>query len=167
MENLKKHLLIYSKTLRKVYFLILAIFLTISVSALAQTTPTVCDTITISSKDTDIYKLILGGKEDEIKNYFSSVTFDVLTNQDNGAIVRAITRLNSNNKVTHTIWILNGIKNSTFDVRSHVYTELEKIEYGKLSFVLKTLVNNFFVNYNEEELTLKRKVDSIQKKMVR
>ncbi|MHC1703316.1 MAG: hypothetical protein AB9846_05355 [Tenuifilaceae bacterium] len=167
MENLKKHLLTHSKTLRMVHFLILVIFLNISVFTFAQTTTAACDTITVSSKDTDIYKLIVGGKEDLIKNYFSSVAFDVLVNQDNGAIVRAITRLNSNNKVTHTIWILNGIKNSTVDVRSHVYTELEKIEYGKLSFVLKTLVNNFFVNYNEEELTLKRKVDSIQKKMVR
>ncbi len=118
MVNLKRQFLInYTKTMRKVHYLVLGIFLTISGFAFAQTTPAACDTLTVSSKDTDIYKLILGGKEDEIKNYFSGVNIDELVCQDNGAIVRAITRLNSNNKVTYTIWILNGIKNSTVDIQ--------------------------------------------------
>jgi hypothetical protein len=149
--------------MKKVYLLITGILLTFSFSLFAQTTASTSDSVV----DKDIYKLIVTGKENEIKDYFKDVTLEVLTRSDNGAIVRGINRLNSNNKVTHTIWILGGVKNSSIDVRRYVYTELEKIEFGKYPYVIKTLVNNFFFNFDEKEVTLTEKVSKIQKKMTK
>ncbi len=118
-------------------------------------------------EDRDINKLIISGKEDEIKQYFNEVTADELMRSDSGAIVKAINRLNTNDKVTRTIWILQEVKNRTVEIKTYIYSELIKVEYGKPSFFLKHMINNFFTNYNENEVTLLEKVRKLQKKMNR
>ena len=143
-----------------------SILLILSVSVCAQSLPLPNDTlITISSNSKNIYKLITHGKEKVIRDYFKSVTFDELVRADSGDIARAITWLRAKEKVTHAIWILEEVKNCSIDKRGYVYTELEKAEYGRLPFFLKTMVNNYFTNFNEKEVTLQRRVSALQRKM--
>ncbi|NVO08983.1 MAG: hypothetical protein HXX16_03380 [Bacteroidales bacterium] len=117
------------------------------------------------SVDKNIYKLIATGQENEIKKYFNEITLDELTRSDTGNIVKAFKRLNTKEKVTHTIWILEEVKNRTLDIKKYVYEELEKVEYNRPSFFLKQLINNYFTNFNEKEITLAEKVTALQNKM--
>ncbi len=123
--------------------------------------------LSLQLKKLDINKLITKGKEDEVKQYFKEVTSDELMSADSGAIVKAFNRLNTNDKVTRTIWILQEVKNRTIEIKTYVYSELIKVEYGKPSFFLKHMINNYFTNYNESEATLLEKVKKLQKKMNR
>jgi hypothetical protein len=86
---------------------------------------------------------------------------------DTGNIVKAFKKLNTKEKVTRTIWILEEVKNRTFEIKKYVYEELEKVEYNKPSFFLKQLINNYFTNLNEKEVALNEKVAALQKKMNR
>jgi len=154
--------------MRKVHILIAGVFLVLSGSVCAQATSALSDSsITVTSKDKDLYRLIVGGKEDEIKNYFKDVALDELTRSDTGAIVSALNKLNPKEKITHTIWMLEEAKNRPVEIRKYMYTELEKVNYSKPSFVLKQLINNYFTNFKEEDATLSEKVTSIQRRMNR
>ncbi|RPH33399.1 MAG: hypothetical protein EHM93_05465 [Bacteroidales bacterium] len=115
----------------------------------------------------NIYRLITNGIEKEIKNYFSAVSLDELIKSDSGAIVKAFKRINTNDKVSRTIWILEEVKNRNVEVRAYVYNELLKIDFGKPSFLLNHMINNYFTNYTEKEITLSEKVRKIHKKMNR
>ena len=121
------------------------------------------DTTKVLNKD--IYKLIKGGVESDIKAYFRETPYETIVLSDSGAIVSALNKLNPKEKVTHTIWILEEVKNRPFDIKKYIYSQLEKVNYSKPSFVLKQLINNYFVNFNENEPALSEKVSSIQKRM--
>ena len=114
-----------------------------------------------------IMKLIASGKENEIKDFFRNITSEELLKTDNGTIVRAFSKLNSNDKVTHTIWILEEVKNRQIEIREYVYTELEKVDFNKPTIVLKHLINNYFTNYHEDEAALAEKLSALQRKMNR
>jgi hypothetical protein len=119
------------------------------------------------SEDKNVYKLIATGQESEIKKYFNEITIDELMRSDTGNIVKAFRKLNTKEKVTRTIWILEEVKNRTFEIKKYVYEELEKVEYNRPSFFLKQLINNYFTNLNEKEVSLTEKVAALQKKMNR
>ncbi len=121
----------------------------------------------LQSEDKNIYKLITSGQENEVKKYFNEITLDELISSDTGNIVKAFKKLNTKEKVTRTIWILEEVKNRTFEIKKYVYEELEKVDYNKPSFFLKQLINNYFTNLNEKEVTLTEKVAALQKKMNR
>jgi len=151
--------------MRIVHFLISGILLTLSLSVFAQIPKCLSDSSTFFTIDKDIYKLITTGQEVEVKRYFQQITFDELIKSDSGVIVKAISKLKSNDKVTRTIWILEEVKNRSFAIKKHLYTELEKVDYKRPSFVLRQLINNYFTNFNETEDTLLLKVSALQKKM--
>ena len=113
----------------------------------------------------EIMKLIVNGKENEIKEYFKTISAEELIKSDNGTIARTFGKLNTNDKVTHTIWILEEVKNRPFEVKQYVYAELIKIDYNKPTMVLRHLINNYFTNYNEKEVELVEKITALQRKM--
>ena len=115
--------------------------------------------------DNGFYKLIILGKEEKIKKYFREVTLETLCKNDSGTIAKAFNRINTNDKVTKTIWILEEIKNRNPEIRAYVYNELLRINYKKPPFLLKHLINNYFTNYNEPIDTLKTRINKLQKKM--
>ena len=148
--------------------LITGILMAASASSYAQSTPNNNDSLlTISQKNINIYKLIIAGKESEIKKYFNTVSLDDLIKSDSGAIAKAFKRINTNDKVTRTIWVLEEIKNRNVEVRSYVYSELLKADFGKPSFLLNHMINNYFVNFKESDTTLIEKVRKLQRKMNR
>jgi hypothetical protein len=156
------------KTMRKNHLFIASILMTMSFSLFAQSTPTsVNNSLTDSLQVKRLYKLITHGQEGEIKKYFNEVSLDELIKSDTGTIVKAINRLSTKDKVTHTIWILEEIKNRNFDLRNYIYTELGKVDFNKPNFMTRQLINNYFTNYIEKEVTLTEKVDALQKKMNR
>lgn len=122
---------------------------------------------TISPLDLDIQRLIVKGVEREIKKYFSTASLAEIIKSDSGAIVKAFKRINTNDKVTRTIWILEEVKNRKGDVREYIYNELLKVDYGKPSFILNHMINNYFVNYKEIDSALTDKVRKLQRKMNR
>lgn len=119
----------------------------------------------ITPESNEIYRLITNGIENDIKKYFKEVDLAELIRSDNGSILKAFNKLNPNDKVTHTIWVLEEIKNRTPEIKRYVYSELEKVDYSKPSFILKQLINNYFTNFNEMDDSLMEKVVNLQKKM--
>lgn len=117
--------------------------------------------------DKNINKLIISGKEEKIRAYFKAVTADELLKVDSGAIAKAFKRINTNDKVTRTIWILEEVKNRSIEIRAYVYNELLKVDFGKPSFFLNHMINNYFTNYTEEEIALSEKVKKLHGKMNR
>lgn len=124
-------------------------------------------TIITQLADKNIYKLIISGKEDKIKRYFREISADELLKADSGAITKAFKRLNTNDKVTRAIWILEEVKNRNLEMRAYVYTELLKVDFGKPSFFLNHMINNYFTNYTEKEITLSEKVRKLHGRMNR
>jgi len=122
---------------------------------------------TIYIENKKIMKLIVNGKENEIKEYFKNILAEDLLKTDNGTIVKAFSKLNANDKITHTIWILEEVKNRQVDIREYVYTELGKVDFNKPTIVLRHLINNYFTNYSEKEAALAEKVSALQHKMNR
>ncbi|NOU16678.1 MAG: hypothetical protein HOO91_03885 [Bacteroidales bacterium] len=176
--------------MRKVHFIIIGILFTLPPTLFAQSKSSIilADNLLITHsvkccgldncsyyhlkgnpqpEDKNIYKLIAIGQENEIKKYFNEITLDELMRSDTGNIVKAFKKLNTKEKVTRTIWILEEVKNRTFEIKKYVYEELEKVDYNKPSFFLKQLINNYFTNLNEKEVTLTEKVTALQKKMNR
>ncbi len=144
------------------------ILMATSNSIYAQTILNNKDTsIIVTAKPTNIYKLILSGQENAIKKHFKTVSFDELIKADSGAIVRAFKRLNTNDKITRTIWILEEVKNREIEVRAYIYNELLKIDFGKPSFFLNHMINNYFTNFTENETSLSEKVRKLHGKMNR
>ena len=134
----------------------------------AQSAPYVNDSLMpVLSKEKNIYKLIIAGQENEIKKYFNHVSLDELIQSDSGAIVKAINKLNTKNRVTHSIWILEAAKSRTPDIRKYIYTHLLLVEYNKPNFMLKTLINNYFTNFHEQEDSLLNQVSSLHRNMIR
>ena len=151
-----------------IHFLIAGILMAISNSIYAQPNLNQKDSsIIYTAKNTNIYKLILAGRESDIKNHFRIVSFDELTKSDSGAIGKAFKRLNTNDKVTRTIWILEEVKNRNIEIRAYVYNELIKIDFGKPSFFLNRMINNYFTNCPENEVSLAEKVRKLHGKMNR
>jgi len=182
--------MIHLKTMRKVYFIIIGILFTLTTTLFAQSKSSIilADNLPVNhsvnfygtdncsyyhlkgnpqSENKNVYKLIATGQESEIKKYFKEITIDELIRSDTGNIVKAFRKLNTKEKVTRTIWILEEVKNRTFEIKKYVYEELEKVDYNKPSFFLKQLINNYFTNLNEKEVTLTEKVAALQKKMNR
>lgn len=124
-------------------------------------------TIITQLADKNIYRLIISGKEDKIKNYFREVSANELLKVDSGAFTKAFKRLNTNDKVTRTIWILEEVKNRNLEIRAYVYNELLKVDFGKPSFFLNHMINNYFTNYTEKEITLSEKVRKLHSRMNR
>jgi len=147
--------------------LIVAILMILSIPTNAQCPSSIKDTSSIVSTDTDIYKLIVSGQEVDVKNYFKNIPLEELIRSDSGAVVRAINRLKSNDKVTHTIWILEEVKNRNIELRRHIYDELNKVEYSRPPFLLKPFINSYFTNYTEPEDSLVDKVKALHKKMIK
>lgn len=163
-------------------FLISSILLTLSLSVNAKHTNAYTikpilsqnsgdglnDSTTVAQQaDKNIYKLIISGKEEKIRSYFKEVTADELLKADSGAITKAFKRVNTNDKVTRTIWILEEVKKRDVEIRAYVYNELLKVDFGKPSFFLNHMINNYFTNYPEKEATLSEKVRKIHGKMNR
>lgn len=123
----------------------------------------------INAQQTDkkIYKLIISGKEDKIKGYFREVSADELSRADSGAFAKVFKRINTNDKVTITIWILEEVKNRDLEIRASVYNQLLMVDFGKPSFFLNHMINNYFTNYPEKEATLSEKVRKLHGKMNR
>lgn len=153
--------------MRKNLLLISGILLILSTSVLASSRLNFTSSLNDSIEVKGIFKLIFTGQESEIKEYFKNVTFNELAKSDSGSIVKAINFLHTKDKVTHTIWILEEIKNRNFDLRNYIYTELGKVDYNKPNFMTRQLINNYFTNYVEKEVTLIEKVNALQKKMNR
>ncbi len=125
------------------------------------------DTTTNKPIAINISKIILSGKEDKIKKFFREVSLEQLGRNDSGTMVKSFRRLNTNDKVSRTIWILEVVKNRDAEFRNYIYTEFLKVDYGKPSILLNHMINNYFVNYNEGDTTLTDKVRKLQRKMNR
>lgn len=153
--------------MRNVFTAILGVLLSVTLSVNAQVSELPKDTSTHLIQEKDIYTLITAGQEIDVKSYFKGIAIDELIRSDSGSMVRAISKLKTNDKITRTIWILEEVKNRTVDIKYYVYTELERVDYRRPSFVLRQLINNYFTNYNETETALLDKVNALQKKMNR
>lgn len=116
-------------------------------------------------KQKDLYHLIIYGQEDGIKKFFREATHDELIKSDSGNLVKALNRLNAKDKVTHTIWILEEIKVRDFEIKKYVYEELGKVDYNKPTFFIKQMINNYFTNFNEKEISLAGKINALQRRM--
>ncbi len=125
------------------------------------------DTTTNKPIAINISKIILSGKEDKIKKFFREVSLEQLGRNDSGTMVKSFRRLNTNDKVSRTIWILEVAKNRDAEFRNYIYTVFLKVDYGKPSILLNHMINNYFVNYNEGDTTLTDKVRKLQRKMNR
>ena len=119
------------------------------------------------NKEKSIYQLIYSGVENDIRNYFRHINYDVLVKSDSGSVVRALNKIAPNERITHTIWIMEEVKNRNLDIRNHVYSELLKVDYSKPNFMVKTLINNYFTNLREPDDNLAKKVAELQKRMNR
>ena len=124
-------------------------------------------TIDTQPVEINVYKLIISGKEEKIKKYFREATAEELLKTDSGAIAKAFKRLNTNDKVSRTIWILEETKGRNIEIRDFIYNELLKVDYGKPSFFLNHMINNYFTNYNETDTLLSGKVRKLHGKMNR
>lgn len=118
-------------------------------------------------KECNIYTIILSGKELNIKNYFKTIESDDLSSQCCNEIVDAINKLNSKDKVTHTIWILEEVKNRSIDIRGKVYLTLLKVNYPKPAYVLKPMINSYFTSYREPEDSLAKQVNALHWSMIK
>jgi hypothetical protein len=127
----------------------------------------VVDTIDNKQITSNISKIIISGREEKIKKFFREVTFEQLVRNDSGSIPKSFRKLNTNDKVSRTIWILEEIKKRDTELRNYIYTELLKVEYGKPSMLLNHMINNYFVNFDEEDTTLMDKIRKLQSKMNR
>lgn len=119
------------------------------------------------SKDISLYKLILSGNEAQIKKYIKGVAPDMLLKVDSGTIAKAFNKLNTNDKVSRTIWILEEAKNREPNVRAYIYSELLRIDFGKPSYLLNHMINNYFVNFIEKDESLYLKIRRLHSKMNR
>lgn len=127
----------------------------------------VIDTVDNKQITNNISIIILSGREEKIKKFFREVTFEQLVKIDSGSIPKSFRKLNTNDKVSRTIWILEEIKKRDTELRNYMYTELLKVEYGKPSMLLNHMINNYFVNFDEEDTTLLDKIRKLQSKMNR
>lgn len=118
-------------------------------------------------KECNIYSIILSGKELNIKNYFNTIAYDDLSNQCCNEIVDAINKLNSKDKVTHTIWILEEVKNRSIDIRGKVYLTLLRVDYPKPAYVLKPMINSYFTSFREPDDSLAKQVNALHWNMIR
>ena len=95
-----------------------------SISVYAQPTTISTDSSSsVPSVNKNIYKLIISGQENAIKKHFRTVSFEELIKSDSGAIVKAFKRINTNDKVTRTIWILEEVKTQDIEVRAYIYND--------------------------------------------
>ncbi len=126
------------------------------------------DTITRSiNSDLSLYKIILSGNEVQLKKYIKAVSSEMLMKIDSGTIAKALNKLNTNDKVSRTIWILEEAKNRDPNVRAYIYSALLRVDYGKPSYLLNHMINNYFVNFGEKEEFLYLKIRKLHSKMNR
>lgn len=121
----------------------------------------------VLKKQINLYRIITSGAEADVKNLFQQISYNELVSLDSGKIVKALNRLNTKEKVTHTIWILEVAKTRSIDFRNYIYCELLKVDYSKPNILVKTLINNYFTNYKEEEDSLSIKVSTLHRRMIR
>ena len=118
-------------------------------------------------KECGAHDVILSGKELCIKNYFKVIAYEDLSNQCCESIVNAINKLNSKDKVTHTIWILEEVKNRSMDIREKIYSTLLKVNYPKPAYLLKPMINGYFTNYREPYDSLSNHVNVLHWSMIK
>lgn len=119
------------------------------------------------SKECSAYDIILSGKEISIKNYFKTIAHEDLDKLCCDGVVKALNKLNPKDKVTHTIWILEEVKNRSIDVREKVYTILLKVNYPKPAYLLKPMINSYFTSYREPDDSLAKQVNELHWNMIR
>ena len=118
-------------------------------------------------KECGVRDIILSGKEIDIKGYFKIVAYEDLNKQCCDDILNAFNKLNARNKVTHTIWILEEVKNRSTDIREKIYSTLLKVNYPKPAYLLKPMINGYFTNYREPVDSLAKQVNALHWSMIK
>ena len=118
-------------------------------------------------KECGAHDIILSGKELSIKNYFKVIAYEDLSNQCCEGIVNAFNKLNSKDKVTHTIWILEEAKNRSTDIREKIYSTLRKVNYPKPAYLFTPMINGYFTNEREPENSLAKQVNALHWSMIK
>lgn len=118
-------------------------------------------------KKCSAYDIILVGKELGIKNYFKAIVYEDLNAQCCDGIINALNKLNPKDKITHTIWILEEVKNRSTDIREKIYSTLLKVNYPKPSYMLKPMINSYFTSYRESDDSLAKQVNALHWSMIK
>lgn len=118
-------------------------------------------------KECSVHDIILSGKELSIKSYFKTVAYEDLSNQCCDEILSALNELIAKDKVTHTIWILEEVKNRSIEIREKVYSTLLKVNYPKPAYLLKPMINSYFTSYREPDDFLAKQVNALHWNMIR
>lgn len=114
----------------------------------------------------DIKSWIVSQKQSDIDRYFPDVMFGQVKIDDKGAISNGISSLSAEDQVSTVVWVMNAVrKNSDENVRKYVYTELSKVQYRKIPFIVKAIMTTHFSNFNESTPVLMDNVSAIQIKM--
>ena len=112
--------------------------------------------------------ILRSGQETSIESYFKTISDDVLVENENGAIVKVLNSLGAQEQVSHTTFILNGLKKNTYNAaRNFTYKQLLNVEYKKVPFLYKAMITSYFSKYEEKEPSFKTMVDEIQSKMLK
>lgn len=152
----------------KIKHILLVVFLFSQTYISAQS----ADSIKVNTSDTlfvgcNFYKTILSGVETKIRNCIKQVSLSQLNKSGSAEIVRALNKLSTKDKVSHTIWILEEVKNRSVEIRSQVYSDLLKVDYTKPSVLFKPMINSYFTNYKEPEDSLAKQVSLLHGRMIR
>lgn len=123
-------------------------------------------TFSIPRQPAEIVTSILTKQEFKIQKYFENVSYNELQNDDQGSIAEAVSKTDAASQSTIIINILNGtLLNKNSNVRSHIYTELEKVSYKKLTFILKALLTDYFNKIKDPDQNLNSELNVIYQKM--
>ena len=114
-----------------------------------------------------VYQVILSGREASIKNYFKDASYENLSGKCSDEILKAITNLSAKDKITHTIWILEEVKNRSTDIRETIYSTLLKVNYPKPAYLLKPMINSYFTSYRESNDSLAKQVNALHWSMIK
>lgn len=146
------------------YYLFATLVLS-SVFVFAQKDEVIANNTSSKIDSCNVYQIILSGKEAKVKSYFREVEeFDSVCTEQ---IFKAFTKLNAKSKVTHTIWILEEVKNRSTDIREKIYSTLLKVNYPKPAYLLKPMINGYFTNYREPEDSLAKQVNALHWSMIK
>ena len=123
------------------------------------------------TSNTDTRKLseiLRSGNQPSIESFFSKVSIDAITGSESGAIVEVLNSLAAPEQASHTTFILNGLRsNQNSAVRSASYNQLLQVEYKKMAFLYKAMMNTYFGKYQEKDPSLTNLVTALQEKIVK
>ena len=118
-----------------------------------------------AQKQYDVKDIILHHHQTTLEDCFAKISLSELKSNGENIVTESFNELNQDEKNTRIIYILNGVKrNNNVEVRKSIYSQLTAVQYEKLGFANKMLLNAYFDKYNDPQL--QDYVNDLQSKVV-